>query len=435
MSNFQLVFTGIFIAFIILGVLAFSFYTGNKGVVGNVTIWGTYDGTAMNTVLQTLRQQDKTFQNVSYIQKDPATYEKDLVDAMASGAGPDVFMISQDDIGAFANKVQTIPFATLSQSTFVNSYIDESQVFMTDKGVSALPVFVDPLVLYWNKDMLSSAGFSQPPQYWSDLFALAQRVTVLDANANIQKSAVALGSWNNVLYAKEILSALFLQAGDTIVGPDTSGLGGQTVVFGTAPPGVTENPAASALKFFTEFVNPSKTSYTWNRSLPNSKDAFAAGDLALYIGFAGDYPDIVSRNPNLHFGVTLLPQIKGSSTRLTYGRMTGLAISRAAANTPGAVLVVEALTSQSVVAALSAASHLPPVRRDVSVDTSGNAAAAVFVQSALISRGWLDPNSAATNDIFKAMVESVVSGTSQPDGAVSDAANLLRELVRAKNRQ
>lgn len=429
MSNFQLIFTGIFIFFIIAGVLGFSFYSGNKSAVGNVTIWGTYDETIMNKVLQTLRSKDKTFQNVSYYQKDAATYERDLVNAMASGAGPDLFMISQDEVGTFVDKVQTIPFNAVSQSTIVNSYIDEAQVFMTDKGTLALPILTDPLVSYWNKDMLSSAGFAQPPQYWSDLFDMVPHITQTDTNANIKKSGVALGSWNNVRYAKEILSALFLQAGDPIVGRSAA-TGNQTIVFGGTPAGATENPAASAVKFFTEFVNPSKTSYTWNRSLPNSKDAFASGDLALYFGFASDFKGIVDQNPNLRFGVALLPQIKGSSTHLTFGRMTGLTISRTAANASGALVVAQALTSQSVIAILSQESGLPPVRRDVSVDTSSSAAAAVFAQSALISRGWLDPNSAATEGIFKTMVDSVVSGTSQPDSAVLNAADSLRTLVQ-----
>jgi hypothetical protein len=29
--------------------------------------------------------------------------------------------------------------------------------------------------------------------------------------------------------------------------------------------------------------------YSWNRSLPNSSDAFANGDLAIYFGFASEY--------------------------------------------------------------------------------------------------------------------------------------------------
>ena len=121
-----------------------------------------------------------------------------------------------------------------------------------------------------------------------------------------------------------------------------------------------------------------------------------------------------------------LPQIEGGSP-LTYGRLTGIAISRGAINPTGALEVAKSLSGQSAAAAL-AVKGLVPARRDVQVDTSGNAAAAAFAHSALIARGWLDPNPAATEELFKQMVESVLSGGSTPTQAIFDAAQELDRL-------
>jgi len=49
---------------------------------------------------------------------------------------------------------------------------------------------------------------------------LTPRVTVLDAGSNIKTSTVALGEWSNILYAKDIVAMLMLQAGDPIVSRD-----------------------------------------------------------------------------------------------------------------------------------------------------------------------------------------------------------------------
>jgi len=69
------------------------------------------------------------------------------------------------------------------------------------------------------------------------------------------------------------------------------------------------------------------------------------------------------------------------------------------------------------------------VRRDVQVDTSASAAAAVFIQSALMSRAWVDPNVVATNAMFKEMIESVISGRGTSEQAVFDAASAMRQLL------
>lgn len=428
-TTFQLIVLAVFVVLTVVGVVIFASQggLGGKNSTGKVTIWGTLDQNTMDRTLAAMRAQDKSFSDVVYKHQDPATYTSDLINAMASGNGPDLFLIPQDQIIVFADKLAVIPYSAVSQQTFINSYIDEGRLFLTTNGSLALPFVVDPIVMYWNRDLLNGAGIAQPPQYWSDFLDMAPRLTILSANGDVTKSAVALGEWSNVRYAKDILSALFIQAGDPIVTRDQTGAAQS--VFGTTPQQAQENPAASALQYYTEFANPSKNIYSWNRALPDSQDAFVAGDVGVYFGLASDYPSIVARNPNLHFAVAPFPQLQGSTVKSTYGAMLGLAIPRVAANPTGALVIAEGLSSQAGITALSANTILPPVRRDVVVDTSANAAASVFVQSALIARGWLDPDPSKTDDLFASMIQSVVSGKNQPSGAVAEAAQALQVLV------
>ncbi|MEI6864224.1 MAG: extracellular solute-binding protein [Candidatus Adlerbacteria bacterium] len=426
MTNFQLVFTGIFVAFIVCGVIAFSLYSAKGSSLGSVQIWGTVSGDSMQKLLEAMRQQDKDFQSVDYTQKPADTYINDVINAMASGTGPDIILLSQDNISGFSNKLLTIPYSTISQSTYTSSYIDEARLFLNSQGTVAMPFIVNPLVLYWNRDMFATAQLPQPPKFWDDLLVMAPKLTSLES-ANIKKSAVALGEWSNIYYAKAILATLFMQAGDAIVAPNANGY--PVAVFGNTPEGATENPAASALQFYTEFANPSKVTYSWNRSLPSSKDSFVAGDLALYVGFASDYAELITRNPNLRFGVALLPQIQGNSTNLTFGQLTGLAIPRTSANIAGAVAVAQRLTSQNGISTASQIFGLPAVRFDVVADTSANTAAQVFYQSALVARSWLDPNTKATDELFQTMINSVTSNKLSPGGAVQEAHASLQALV------
>lgn len=428
MTPFQYIVTGTFVALILVGVGVFALFGGAFGGagVGTVTIWGTEEETLMSYVIDSMRSVDNSFEDVTYIQKREETYRQELLNAMASGAAPDLFLLTQEELGQFGDKVQVIPYGTVSQSSFITSYVDEGQLFLTSQGILGLPFMLDPLVMYWNRDLFASAGIALHPTDWDAVIALAPKITSLDASATVKRSAVGLGQWQNIDNAKAILSTLFMQAGDFITARAQSGALVST--FGYTPDNVEYNPAAGALGFYTEFANPSKTTYSWNRSLPRSGDMFAAGQLAIYFGFASEYRQLSERNPNLRFGVAVVPQLRGS-TRITYGAMTALAIPLGAPNARGALVIAQKLTGQQAAQVLATQTGLPPARRDVALDASGNAVASVFLESALIARGWTDPNPAVTDGIFKSMIESVVSGGASPQGAVSAAAAELNQLV------
>ena len=114
---------------------------------------------------------------------------------------------------------------------------------------------------------------------------------------------------------------------------------------------------------------------------------------------------------------------------MTYGRMTALAIPKSARNIPGAAVVAQALAGAPAAAALSTLTGMPSARRDVRLNTAGSAVNEVFAQSALISRGWIDPGQSKTDAVFKAMIESVVSGASLPATAVSEASQEFSQII------
>ncbi len=428
MSNFQIIVMGIFVALVVVGVGVFSLFGGVGGGqgLGQVVVWGTIDQTTMDRVLTSLVESDKTLQDVTYVAKKPATYQGELINAIAAGQGPDLVLLTQSTIGTLQDKITSIPYSAVSQAQFVSSFVDEGQLFLTPQGMLALPFSIDPLVMYWNRDIFTSAGEAQAPQLWNELLALAPKLTSLQAGGTIRRSAAAMGTWDNVTNAKAVLSALIMQSGDFITTRDASGA--LVATLGSRRDSASVPPAAEALRFYTDFANPSKTTYSWNRSLPASSLAFASGDVAVYFGFAGEYRTIAERNPNLRFGVALLPQLEGGA-RITSGNIQGLALARGAKNPSGALVAAQKLTAAAASAAVAQATGLPPARRDVSIDTSASAAAAAFMQSALMARGWADPNSAATDGIFKSMIESVSSGKSAPEQAVYDASAAMRQLL------
>lgn len=427
-SPFQIIILVVSGVLIVVGVIVFALLGGRfsgSSSVGTVVIWGTQDQGAMQSALDSLRQNDSSFTNVSYVQKSASAYVSDLVNALAGGKGPDLFILPQDQALAFADKVALVPYSAVSQNAYTSSYIDEGNLFLTSQGALALPLAVDPLVMYWNRDLLSAAAIAQEPQYWNEVLADAPKLTSIDASSNVKKSAAALGLWSNIPNAKGILSALFMQAGDQIV---ITGQSGPEAIFGAQPSNAAENPAESALRFYTQFADPGKSVYSWNRSLPQAQTAFVGGTVGLYFGYGSEYQNLLALNPNIHIGVAMLPQAQGGAT-LTYGKMLGVAIARSTQNPSGALTIAKKLSDATGDAAVSAALGLPPARRDLLSNLPTDPVGNVLARSALIARGWLDPSPAATDQIFKQMVESVLSGQDTPADAVAAASQKFYALI------
>lgn len=430
MNRFQTIILIIFIAFIALAVIVFSTFRGGSDSDKNVelTIWGTVDQKIFNDFFRQERIDDSEYPMVTYVQKNSEDYENALIEAIAKGSAPDMFFITPENLLNLKDLIVKVPFSSYSERTFKDSFLQESELFIDAEGISAFPVLIDPLVMYWNRDLYQSAGLSQPPQFLDEFFTIAPRVTEKDQAFNINKSAVALGEYDNINHAKEILANLIFQSGNKIVGRDNQGL----LVTSLADRIDRESPAESSLKFYTEFANPTKTVYSWNKSLKEAKELFLSGDLATYFGFASELNDIRNKNPNLNFDVASVPQIRDFDNKAVFGRIFGLAAAKNTPNLAPTFRLLGRITSPSSITRLSSAFSLPPVRRDLLSTEEENAVLETFNKSAIISQGFIDPDYIETEKIFEEMIESVVSGRSRISEAVNQAERELQALIVEK---
>ncbi|MDD5152976.1 MAG: extracellular solute-binding protein [Candidatus Pacebacteria bacterium] len=427
---FQTVVLGVFGFFIILGLLAFSgripFLGGRENInYGKVIVWGTIPFNTMQQVIGD-KLQNQTNITISYVQKNKDTFTADLVDALASGSGPDLFIISQDGILQNMNKIALIPYQYVSARDFKNTFVSEGEMFLQTDGIVAMPFTVDPIVMYWNRDMFTNAGIAVPPVKWSEFYSMNTRVVVRDKSGNITKSFVSFGSYSNVSHAKEVLSMLMMQAGSPVVTIKDNVLTADITSTDSQGP---QGPAARAVSFFSQFSKSDKDSYSWNRSLPFSKSMFEAGDLAIYFGYASEYPEIKAKNPNLNFDVAPVPQTGDSSTKITFGRVQGLALTKYAKNPTGAIQAALLLSSKESTGEIAQTMSLPPVRRDLLVATQNDPVLSIFYDSVLIARAWQDPDPAKTDDFFENMINDVESGRQNINEALTVAEGGMSRLL------
>ena len=346
----------------------FQGFTGGVKPVGPVTVWGTLPARTMQEALATLKQTHGELAKVSYEEKQLSTFDEQLSDAIASGNGPDLILISQEQLAAEQNKIQLISNSATSERTFRDTYLPEAELFLAGKGAYAIPFVLDPLVLYYNRTHLASVG-----------------------------AAVAPPTWEAVAGLSPVL---------TRAGP---------------------SPAVSALNYYLQFANPAKTSYSWNRSIAGDRQAFLAGDLSLYFGFASEVSLIAAGNPNLDFDMASVPHPATSETRTTYGRVYGFAIPKASANPEGALRTAYALSASEVLPTLARALHMVPAQRALLIPAQGDLYESVYFPQALVARGWLSPAPLKTDTLFATMVSSVTSGRQ----GVSDALGTLDQAISA----
>lgn len=430
LSVFQLILLAVFAALAVSSVLVFALLVSGGGGtgVGPITIWGTLDGNAFATVIRQAAEDNGDLRQVTYIQKDEATYESDLTNALANGIGPDLFLLRQDYAVKDAGRVIPIPSNFLPEADvtkFKNVFIEAADPYLSSDGPLGIPLLADPLVLYWNRDLLGAAGFSEPPQYWDELSHMAEKIVKKNDAGTIQKSAVSFGEYANVDHAKDIVAMLVLQAGGFITTRDTSG---RVVPSLSARTGASSQATESALRFYTEFSDPSKVDYSWNRSLPTSRAAFAAGDLALYFGYGSEQSVIGRMNPNLNFAVTPVPQIRGGDRVLGLARVYALATTRTSRNPGGAIKIAATLAGTGMSTSLSFALGIPSARRDVlSIPVQGDDE--LFNKQVILGRSWIDPDPEKTNDIFRAMIEGVTSGSARLTEAIQRADQEMAQLI------
>ncbi|MDD2646487.1 MAG: extracellular solute-binding protein [Patescibacteria group bacterium] len=299
--------------------------------------WRVADSADTTTELISAFNAQYSHVKINYQQFRPEEYEQALLEAWAEDRGPDIFSIPNTLLGKYETKILPMPpkitigkqvlTGTIKKdykivvetkqaptlrdlkNNFVGTVVEDTY---KDDKIWGLPMALDTLALYYNRDLLNQARLVEAPKTWEDLVSDMKLLTILDSKGKIVQSGAALGTANNVDHAVGILSALMLQNG-TMMTRDNK------VSFNLpSNDDPTYFPGEEAIRFYTDFSNPGKEVYAWNKDMPSSLDAFLQGKAAFYFGYASDLLKIRSMAPTLNFDVSKMPQIGGSLKEANY---------------------------------------------------------------------------------------------------------------------
>jgi len=299
-----------------------------------LTYWRVYDDEdAFAGIINQYRVAHPNIQ-IDYRKFRAEEYESELLNALAEDQGPDLFSVHVGWLKKYQSKISPMPeqitmayqtvkgsikketvielktFATPSLREIKDTFADAvAKDAIIDNKVYGLPLSLDNLVMFYNKDILNQADISQVPDNWSDFQTAVEKITKIDSDNNIILAGAALGTGKNVDKSFDILSVLMMQNGAVMTGAN----GAPTFFSGNAADN--QNKGQIALQFYTDFANPLKTVYSWNTKMPYSFEAFLSGKVGFTFGYNYQLPIIRSQAPKLNFAVAPLPQILGNDKK------------------------------------------------------------------------------------------------------------------------
>lgn len=405
---------------IVVVIVAYFFFRKgdvNLGPSVALTVWGTEPQELIRPALDgyvAIRP------NVSYkyTEIDAETYDAKLIDALAAGEGPDVFMMRSSEVGAMESKISPAP-ATLSPQVVQANFPKAVEADVIDGGmVFGLPLSLDTLALIYNRDLLDAAGITNPPATWDEVVANVPLLAAIDDQSQVQRAAIALGGTSaSVRDAADILSLLMLQNGAPL-----SNQAHSSVTLGAQ--------GEAALRFYAQFANPASSAYTWNDELGDSFQQFSDGKLAFLVAYPSALKEIRDRNAFIDARIAPVPQAVGGTPK-SFGTYPLLTVSKQSQNTTwGWDLVQTLTTNKAIMTAYSNASGRAPALTSVISDQIKAATSTVAATQALQARSWFQWDGRAVRTEVDRAITSVVAGTTDVVRATNSLEQRFRALIR-----
>lgn len=283
----------------------------------DLEVWGVFDDSdAYTELFNEYKKINPYVRSITYRKLPVETYKEDLLDALASGKGPDIFMIRNSWAPSFQDKIVAAPEEMIGEKKFRDSFVDVAadDFIGEDKKVYGVPLSVDSLALYYNKDLFNAAGIAKPPATWEEVASASSQLSQIDSFGNLNQSGIALGTGKNINRSTDVLSALFFQK--------ESGISSDRSQFR-----ITDAGSIEAFNFYTQFSRIDSGVYSWNPRLHYSVDAFYEGTLGMMINYSWQYPALKQKNAKLNIGVAPMPQFSGTQPE-NYANYWGFAVAK-----------------------------------------------------------------------------------------------------------
>lgn len=401
-------------------------------------LWVLYDNTdAYQEQIQAFQSnmpgvivRTKKFTNID-------EYEDLIINELADGEGPDVFMIHNSWIPKHYKKLLPIPLdqpVVMNADLFRQTYFQAaSDNLIIDEQVYGMPESIDNLAIFYNKQHFKDlvATSDHPGIMWDEI---KEQVTTLTKRNNSPErfalAGIALGRGDNISSAVDILYAIMLQYGVEFYDEKH-----ERATFANSEDGV------EAFELFTSFALPSYRNYSWNEYItgfaPEEKEInpFVRGKVSMIIGYPYLYDEIElgiqeqQKSGSQHIdledvGIAPFPQLLSSSEstqRDTYASYFPLVVARTTDMPQEAWTLVQYLTSADALQTYHKKTNRPTSRKDMVAEQQTEPLFGTFAFQAPFAKSYVIYNDSAYRKVFTDAIQDVIKNVSTPKTALTEA--------------
>lgn len=379
-------------------------------------------------------------------------YEEAIRDAYAEDRAPDIISLHNTWLKKYEDKKFIVPMPasitmpevivtgpsfysrtkieykkrpTLSMRALRENFVDliKKDVLFNKDQIYGLPLSLDTMVMYYNKDILNNEGFARPPQNWNEFLDQVRKIVKEDRFGNIILAGAAIGRGDNVLRSSDIISLLMMQNGTVMT--DSGG----RAIFNRKAGGDSLSPAQDALRFYTEFASPVKEAYTWNKSMPDSLEAFTTAKAAFFFGYPYHLETIKKKGQNLNFGLTPMPQT-GSGEEVNFASYWIETVSKKSEHPEEAWDFLLFASSEAGAKPYLDKTKRTTALRSLIAEQQEDLEIGPIADQVLTAQSWYRGRNANVAETFmQEMIDKVVEGKMSISQAINEAVQKINQTI------
>ena len=299
---------GVFVlAVVVVLITALSGSKSSSKTDNTLTVWSPFDeGDVYKQISEQYLSENPTIKlSYRYVQAtDAKDYEAKVVDAVASGTGPDIWLVRSDWLSKHQTKlIPSTKYVDLSKTKKTEAEAAQ-EYFGTnianqnirDGALFGFPLSVDSLALYINTKVVNDTTnalsennsaeaekLNTTPTTWEEVATWSRLLTKKDSRGNISVSGMALGATGNTYAPIDSYLGLVSQYGGSLFTDDEKGVALHLI---KVVDGKNQAPGLQALTTFSSFARAGEANYSWNASMGDPVNAFVNNKLAMMLGYS-----------------------------------------------------------------------------------------------------------------------------------------------------
>ena len=425
----------------------------------NIEIWNLFDESSVfEWQIQDFKSKNPWVTIVYKKFSDPKDYEQLIINEIAEWRCPDIFTLKNTWVEKHKWKLFPIEVWStkipMNSEIFSNTFLQIAVNNLTiDWKLYWVPLYIDTLALYYNKQILwDHFNSNKPENTWDKVSTQVERLSKNDNSVEwFQLAWIAMWWADNIVRSNDILYLLMLQYWAKFIDWTTWEVQFANSQWKIPWSGENNIPWKFALDFYTSFWKSSFKNFSWSeRMTARYKESseiypFVQWKVAMIFGYSYLYEDlknIISQFRSSNKDTILakdiwiieVPQIypfSESSKRDSLGSYFPMVVSRNSKNPSLAWDFLIHLSSKQSLIDYNEKTNKPSSRIDLLDDQKLDPIYWVFARQASYSKSY--PNFIADEDsyniVFSQMIKNVVKSKEKSQNALISGQVIIQCIV------